>query len=144
MKRRGQREWTNFTNETTYSKTGPRVCVFQEEGCVCMRVMFGFPLGLQAERVREVPQEQQERSWLYFDNNNKVVLPHSLSFFFFIQLWHNVHCRSRLIHERSLLCFSFPPTLLFEEFDAQRNRRVEKKKKTLEIGALCPNWTSVR
>lgn len=47
-----------------------------------MRVMFGFPLGLQAERVREVPQEQQERSWLYFDNNNKVVLPHSLSFFF--------------------------------------------------------------
>lgn len=93
-----------------------------------MRVMFGFPLGLQAERVREVPQEQQERSWLYFDNNNKVVLPHSLSFFFFIQLWHNVYCRSRLIHERSLLCFSFPPTLFFEEFDAQRNRRVEKKK----------------
>lgn len=78
-----------------------------------MRVMFGFPLGLQAERVREVPQEQQERSWLYFDNNNKVVLPHSLSFFFFIQLWHNVYCRSRLIHERSLLCFSFPPTLFF-------------------------------
>lgn len=51
---------------------------------MCMRVMFGFPLGLQAERVREVPQEQQERSWLYFDNNNKVVLPHSLSFFLFI------------------------------------------------------------
>lgn len=50
-----------------------------------MRVMFGFPLGLQAERVREVPQEQQERSWLYFDNNNKVVSP-SLSLSFFIYL----------------------------------------------------------
>lgn len=62
------------------------VCVCVPEGgvCVCMRVMFGFPLGLQAERVREVPQEQQERSWLYFDNNNKVVLPHSLSLFLFI------------------------------------------------------------
>lgn len=36
MKRRGQREWTNFTNETTYSKTGPRVCVCVPEGGVCV------------------------------------------------------------------------------------------------------------
>lgn len=42
-------------------------------------------------------------------------------------------------------CYVFlsPPPFFFEEFDAQRNRR-EEKKKTLEIGALCPNWTSVR
>lgn len=120
------------------------VCVFQKEGCVWMRVMFGFPLGLQAERVREVPQEQQERSWLYFDNNNKVVLPHSLSLFLFIYPA-LAQCVLPLSFDpwKKLVMFFFPPHPFFWRVWCTKEQE-SGKKKTLEIGALCPNWTSVR
>lgn len=56
MKRQGQREWTNFTNETTCTKTGPRecVCVFEEEGDVYAGHVW-IPPGSMSRESQEVP-----------------------------------------------------------------------------------------
>lgn len=121
MKRQGQREWTNFTNETTCTKTAVCVCVCVpgRGGCVCGSCLDSPWVYEQRESGRSHKSSRRGAGFTLITIIRYFSLFHSRSPFFFFSfspLWHNEQCRSRLIHERSLLCF-------FEEFDAQRKRR---------------------
>lgn len=107
------------------------VCVPGRGGCVCGSCLDSPWVYEQRESGRSHKSSRRGAGFTLITIIRYFSLFHSRSPFFFFSfspLWHNEQCRSRLIHERSLLCF-------FEEFDAQRKRRkVWKQAASVRLG----------